>query len=98
MYITDATHFLDAKGAMGPKRGPGRKLAEFLGGVIVAPTLPTQDICRPACMKRSGTIETTVGASDEIQWQCSVCPEAGLISNWRRTLWDMTRTDTPQPS
>lgn len=41
MYITDATHFLDAKGAIGPQRGSGRKLAELLGCVIVAATLPS---------------------------------------------------------
>lgn len=26
VHITDATHFLDAKGVIGPQRGPGRKL------------------------------------------------------------------------
>lgn len=89
MYITDATHFLDAKGAIGPQRGPGRKLAEFLGSVIVAATLPDPGATRPACRKCSAPIEAARGADDEIQWRCSACTEAGRITNWRNTLWDM---------
>lgn len=96
VYITDATHFLDAKGAIGPQRGPGRKLAEFLGSVIVAATLPNQGAARPACTKCSAPIETAVGASDDIQWRCSDCAEAGRISNWRHTLWDMTKSGAAQ--
>lgn len=98
MYITDATHFLDAKGAIGPKRGPGRKMAEFLGSAIVAATLPNPSARRPECIKCSGVIETTIGTSDEIQWTCSSCSEAGRISNWRHTLWDMTASRGAQQS
>ena len=98
MYITDATHFLDAKGAIGPQRGPGRKLAEFLGSVIVEATLPSQGAGQPACNKCSGPIEAALGAADEIQWLCSACTEAGRISNWRHTLWNMTTNSTTQPS
>lgn len=98
MYITDATHFLDAKGAIGPQRGPGRKLAEFLGSVIVAATVPNQGAGQPACNKCSGPIEAALGAADEIQWRCSACAEAGRISNWRHTLWDMTNSGETQPS
>lgn len=96
--ITDATHFLDAKGAIGPQRGPGRKLAEFLGSVIVAASLPNPRAHRPVCMKCAGAIEAAVGATDEIQWQCSACPETGRISNWRHTLWDMSMSSIPQHS
>lgn len=98
MYITDATHFLDAKGAIGPKRGPALKMAEFLGGVIVAATLPNLDRHRPTCRKCGGTIESDVIASGEIQWRCSACQEAGRISNWRSTLWDMTKSGAVQSS
>jgi hypothetical protein len=98
MYITDATHFLDAKGAIGPQRGPGRKLAEFLGGVIVASTCQRPATPQPSCMKCRGTISAAVAPTDEIEWQCSTCPEAGRISNWRQTLWDMSTKNNEQHS
>lgn len=101
MYIADATHFLDDKGAIGPKRGPARKMAEFLGSVIVAATLPNPSTRRPKCIKCikcSGTIEAIVGTSDEIQWSCSTCSEAERISKWRHTLWGMTMSGSAQHS
>lgn len=96
MYITDATHFLDAKGAIGPPSWPGRKLAEFFGSVIVAATLPDATASPPLCMKCAGLIEAAVVVTDEIRWQCSACTEAGQISNWRHTLWDMSTTGSAQ--
>lgn len=98
MYITDATHFLDPKGAIGPKRGPGRKMAEFLGSVIVAATLPNAGTVQPQCIKCSSPIEARVSAANDIQWACPVCFEAGRISNWRHTLWDMTTSGSAHPS
>lgn len=98
MYITDATHFLDAKGAIGPQRGPGRKLAEFLGRVIVAATLPSPIAEQPDCRKCGGAISIAVSSTDDIEWQCCACPEAGRISNWRQTLWDMSTRGTAQHS
>lgn len=90
MYITDAPHLLDDKGAIGPKRGPARKMADFLGSIIVAATLPTPGIQRPKCIECGNMVGATVGSSGEIHWQCSACAEEGRISNWRLTLWDMT--------
>lgn len=98
MYITDATHFLDAKGAISPKRGPARKIAEFLGSVIVAATLPNPSANQPKCIKCSGAIEAIIGTSDDIQWTCATCSEAGRITNWRHTLWDITMSSSAQPS
>ena len=98
MYITDATHFLDAKGAIGPKRGPARKMVEFIGDVIVAATLPTSSTHVLKCIRCSGTIVASVSASGDVQWACSSCAEAGRISKWRHTLWDMTMlTPAAQP-
>lgn len=98
MYITDATHFLDAKGAIGPKRGPARKLAEFLGNAIVAATMPRLADSQPTCMKCGNRIEASIGALDEVLWRCVACPEAGRISNWRNTLWDMSATNCARHS
>jgi hypothetical protein len=97
MYITDATHFLDAKGAIGPKRGPGRKMAEFLGSVIVAATLTGTGTTVPKCIKCSAPIAAAIYAADVIARQCDSCREAGRISNWRHTLWDMTMNANNKP-
>ena len=97
MYITDATHFLDDKGAIGPKHGPGRKMADFLGSVIVAATLFTPGTPQPQCIACSGAVEAIVAASGVIHWKCSACAEEGLITNWRLTLWDMTANRSAAP-
>ena len=90
MYITDATHFLDDNGAIGPQSGPGRKMADFFGTVIVAATLPGAEVRRPARFKCSGVVETHSLAGKVIEWLCSRRGESGRISNWEGTLWDMT--------
>jgi len=93
LYIIDASHFVDAKGAIGPKRGPARKMSEFLSSVIVAATLVDQkSVKRPICIRCTEAVEAAVDASDAILWKCTVCAAAGRISNWRRTFWDMTIT------
>lgn len=89
VYITDATHFLDDNGAIGPQSGPGRKMADFFGTVIVAATLRGAEV-KPACFKCSGVVETHSPAGKVIEWLCSECGESGRISNWEGTLWDMT--------
>ena len=96
MYITNAKHFLNDKGAIGPMRGPARKMAEFLGNVIIAATLPDPGPNGPQCIKCKGAVEVGVSATHDIQWRCPACAQAGLISNWRCTVWDMTTIrDTP---
>jgi hypothetical protein len=97
MYITDATHFMDDKGAIGPKHGPGRRMADFLGSIIVTATLFTPGARQPQCIECSGSVEATVAASDDIHWKCSACAEEGRISNWRHTLWDMTANRSAAP-
>ncbi|MCG3775937.1 MAG: hypothetical protein JW395_2785 [Nitrospira sp.] len=34
MYVINLTHYLDAKGAIAPERGPARKMADFLSAVV----------------------------------------------------------------
>jgi len=61
MYMTDVTHFLDDKG--------GRKMADFLGSVIVAATQPDPvDHC-PKSIKCAGAVKPKVGATGAIEWQ-----------------------------
>src|SRR5689334_4363093 len=38
MYITDARHFLDEKGAIAPQRGPAKAMAAFHAGAIAYAT------------------------------------------------------------
>lgn len=90
MYITDATHFLDEKGAIGPKQGPARKIAEFFGAVIVTSTSPAADQTQPVCFKCSGSVKAHAPVNRVIEWRCSGCGESGRITNWEGTLWDMT--------
>lgn len=92
MYITDATHFLDEKGAIGPQRGPGRKLADFLGTVIVSATLQGTGQPAPICFKCAAAVKAHGPVSGVIGWQCAGCGESGRITNWEGTLWDMTTT------
>lgn len=90
VYITDATHFLDEAGAIGPQSGPGRKMAAFLGAVIAAAALPGTSATTPLCFKCSGSVTALAPAGKVIEWQCSGCGESGRIPNREGTLWDMT--------
>jgi hypothetical protein len=91
LYITDASHFVDTKGAIGPKRGPARKMSDFLSSVIVAATLTDQQsVNQPKCIKCTEPVEAAIGACDAVLWSCTVCAATGRISNWRRTFWDMS--------
>ncbi len=94
MYITDLTHFLDEKGTIGPKSGPARKLAEFLGRVVAAASSrrAVEDFgaaqCR--CNKCKGMATAVIAPDDAIEWLCRDCGHEGRISNWRRSFWDLS--------
>jgi hypothetical protein len=95
MYITDLTHFLDAKGAIGPKSGPARRLAEFLGRVVAAASAPSviagDGIRECRCNKcKKGFVIVAIAPDDAIEWLCETCGHEGRISNWRRSFWDLS--------
>ena len=57
MYITDARHFLDDKGAIAPLRGPAKAMADFHAGVIAYATdfddtKYRRDLRRTTCRER----------------------------------------------
>jgi hypothetical protein len=98
MLVTDLHHFLD----LPPDTpGPARRLAEHLGSIVRAATagdagtgwetaLPCRR--RPAnrrCPGRMIVLRTEPGAP--IRWQCSVCDDAGVISNWEDSPFDLRR-------
>jgi hypothetical protein len=95
MYITDLTHFLDEKGAIGPKSGPARRLAEFLGRVVAAASTPSviagDGIGECRCNKcTKGSVVAEIAPDDAIEWFCETCGHEGRISNWRRSFWDLS--------
>ena len=52
MYITDARHFLDEKGAIGPQRGPAKVMAEFHASAIgYATDFDDTGLVAPTCFK-----------------------------------------------
>jgi hypothetical protein len=98
MLVTDLHHFLD----LPPDTpGPAHRLAEHLGNIVRAATagdaatawksaLPCRR--RPAnrrCLGRMIVLRTEPGAP--IQWQCSLCNDQGVISNWEDTPFDLRR-------
>jgi hypothetical protein len=99
MYITDLTHFLDAKGAIALKSGPARRLAEFLGRVVAAASAPAAveaegvGVCR-CHNKCKGMVIAEIASDDAIEWFCEKCGQEGRISNWRRSFWDLSGTPT----
>ncbi|MBK9609427.1 MAG: hypothetical protein IPO58_24600 [Betaproteobacteria bacterium] len=76
MFITDLNHFLDEKGAIGPKSGPARRLGEFLGRVVASTSAQERGaetepvLCRHR--KCKWPIATTIADDDAIEWECAV--------------------------
>jgi hypothetical protein len=98
MLVTDLHHFLD----LPPDTpGPARRLAEHLSNIVRAATagdagtawksaLPCRR--RPAnrrCPGRMIVLRTEPAAP--IRWQCSVCDDQGVISNWEDSPFDLRR-------
>lgn len=96
MLVTDLHHFLDLPD---DTPGPARRLAEQLGNIVRAATagdagtawesaLPCRR--RPAnraCPGRMIVLRTQPEAP--IRWQCSVCDDSGVISNWEHSPFDL---------
>lgn len=100
MWITDITHFLE-DGSLHPALPvPARRLAEYLGSIIVAETstpineLASEIHCRRRPKRRPcpGFILHGRHPDGRIAWECSSCGDSGFISNWLCTIWDRTPT------
>ena len=72
MYITDARHFLDDKGAIAPLRGPAKAMADFHAAVIAYATdFDDAGVTLPRCFKcKKGTVEAALAQDDAIVWHC----------------------------
>lgn len=96
--VTDLHHLLDLPL---DTPAPARRLAGLLGNVVRAATAGDAGVAwhsalpcrrRPgnrACPGRVIVLRTEPGAS--IQWQCSHCTDAGMISNWSDSIFDLRR-------
>ncbi len=87
IYSIDLTHYLGDTGLIEPKRGPARKMAEFLTAVVAH----ASDFDRPEeipgpvcfkCRKRDKHIVDT-GINDDwaVVWQCLACDTQGRITS-----------------
>jgi len=92
MYITDARHFLDDKGALGPSKGPAKAMAEFhAAAVAYATDFNDTGVLAPMCFKcKKVAVEPMLTVDETVYWSCSCCNAEGRISNWQRTLWDLS--------
>jgi len=94
MYITDARHFLDDKGAIAPLRGPAKAMADFHGGVIAYATdFDNLGVTLPRCFKcKKGTVEAALAQDDAIVWHCPRCQAEGRI--WCIISWNSNSQQT----
>jgi hypothetical protein len=96
--VTDLRHFLDLSE---DAPGPARRLAEHLSNIVRVATagdvgtawesaLPCRR--RPAhrgCQGRMIVLLQEFGTP--VRWQCSVCSDEGVISNWEDSPFDLRR-------
>ena len=93
MYVIDARHFLNGKGDIGPERGPGRKMADFVTAVIAhASDVDRPDTPGPVCFQcRKSPVETAMADLGVILWHCPRCTTNGSVSHWQGTFWDLSQ-------
>jgi hypothetical protein len=96
VLVADLQHFLDLPDEV---PGPARSLAEQLTDVVRAATAADAGSAwtsaltcrrRPARRPCPGRIIVRrPHTPDQIQWQCSVCGDEGVISNWADSPYDL---------
>jgi len=96
MMVTDLHHYLDLPDEV---PGPARRLAEQLDGVVRAATAGDAGVAWESalpCRRRPGNrrcpqrmVVLRSEASAPIRWQCSVCGDEGVISNWAESPADL---------
>jgi len=101
-WVTNMQHFLDEDGTIGPKLGPARNLAEYIGLIVTSVTVQMEGLSFPPvpCRRRPGH-KPCIGEVDafldwetgEIIWLCPECLDNGIVSGWKGTLWDCRRTN-----
>ncbi|MDB5096422.1 MAG: hypothetical protein JWM80_843 [Cyanobacteria bacterium RYN_339] len=104
MFIADMQHFVDVWDPRITVPAPARRVAQQLGAIAEAATamgLPmdrtrvTPIHCpkRPARVPCQGLIAILVNER-RIEWICTTCRDAGFLSGFLGTPWDLTPTRT----
>ena len=98
MLVADLTHYL---GMPDDAPGPARRLADQLGRIVQAATAGPLGQEWPSavpCTRRPGNracpgalLLARPGHDDPIQWRCPVCADAGTISSWADSPYDLRR-------
>jgi hypothetical protein len=97
MYVIDLWHFLDAKGAIAPERGPARRMADFITAVVshASDYDRSDDAPGPLCFKcrvrDRRPVETSISSDDLVVWQCLACGTSGQVDHWQGSFWDLSR-------
>ena len=96
--VTDLHHFLDLPPGT---PGPARRLAEHLSTIVRAATAGDAGTAWESalpCRRRPGNgrcpgriIVLRTEPPAPIRWQCSVCDDEGVISNWADSPFDLRR-------
>jgi hypothetical protein len=98
MFVTDLNHLLDLPE---DTPGPARRLAEHLSSIVKAATAgdagTAWETALP-CRRRPGNrrcpgrmIVLRTEPPTPIRWQCNVCDDEGVISNWAGSPFDLRR-------
>lgn len=84
-----------------------RRLRTFLGEIARAASVRTSgswDATALRCRRRpgrkpcDGRIEAfRRDIPPEVEWRCPICEDAGLISGWRETYWDLSGAPSESP-
>lgn len=97
VYVVDLRHWLDEHGQL----APNARLGPFMAAIVESATAAvenglTVNPCRKSTA-RSGCPGCVAiwRRQDVIEWACNVCLDAGVISGWQGTTWDLRDVDLP---
>ncbi|MGH2722182.1 MAG: hypothetical protein ACRDJO_11380 [Actinomycetota bacterium] len=100
MYVIDMRHYEGVDQLDGPRYGPAKRFAAYVGHIVGAATAtpPGQILCTPLpCRRRPGRrlcpgrlLVRRTDAPRQIAWRCPACSEEGVIRNWHGTMWDLS--------
>ncbi len=103
-WVASMVDFFDEDGRLAPLSGPGRRLAEHFGAIVASVSnRPLSSVSgsgvrcrrRPGRRLCPGEIRACLDADGSIGWECPICDDNGVISEWRGTLWDSRRAGAP---
>lgn len=102
-YVSDLTHFVDDQGRA--VAGALGKLGRYLGLIVESASLMKEGHVgfiplrcgNPVRRKRcNGQLTAGRAARDCVEWACPACGEAGQITNWANTEFDLGPASGPQ--